>query len=80
VYRVSFHISPHDGSTAPPCRRLLVPLHRSTQKGPEVAKREAGPAPPCPPATPRYLSVLVVNHDVMRFDISVHDSHAMAVI
>lgn len=27
-----------------------------------------------------YLSVLMVNHDVVGFDISVHDSHAMTVI
>lgn len=32
------------------------------------------------PSLPRYLSVLMVNHDVVRFHISVHDSHAMAVI
>lgn len=31
-------------------------------------------------ATLRYLSVLMVDHNVMRFDVSVHDSLAVAVV
>lgn len=33
-----------------------------------------------PRAHPPYLPVLVVNHDVVGFDVSVHDAHAVAVI
>lgn len=31
-------------------------------------------------AARRYLSVLMVDHNVMRFDVSVHDSLAVAVV
>lgn len=33
-----------------------------------------------PPRSHLYLSVLMVNHDIVRLDISVHDPHAMTVI
>lgn len=54
----------------------------ATQEYPKgiLVHQERSRTSPCPPVTPHYLSVLMVNHDVVRFDISVHDSHAMAVI
>ena len=27
-----------------------------------------------------YLSVLMVNHDIVRFDITVHDAHAVGIV
>lgn len=78
VSRASFHVPPHDGSAAPLKMSASTTPHQRN-----YPQRDAGlPREKLlsQPSTRHYLSVLMVNHDVVRFDISVHDSHAMAVI
>lgn len=74
-----FQVSPCHGSTVPhmtPPKDVCKYLYaRIPKRNPCFAKTKVGPFPAL-----QYLSVLMINHDVVRFDISVHDSHAMAVI